>query len=121
MNLEEKAKFFAQYFGQEVLKYYSAFGGLIPHYLEVSAEELSQMHFHVDSFLELTPLSQISDEDATILGFNSKQEFIENHSYGDSLEQFELDHLRSKGYALPWLGISVEEQIKRGWIKLKAN
>lgn len=30
-----------------------------------------------------------------------------------------IDYLRSKGYALPYLGISVEEQIEFGWIKLK--
>lgn len=28
------------------------------------------------------------------------------------------DYLRSKGYALPYMGISVEDQIKYGWIKL---
>lgn len=28
------------------------------------------------------------------------------------------DYLRSKGYALPYLGISVEEMIEAGWIKL---
>lgn len=31
------------------------------------------------------------------------------------------DYLRSRGYALPWMGVSVEEQIKRGWIKLKTK
>lgn len=29
------------------------------------------------------------------------------------------DFLRSRGYALPYMGISVEEQVSRGWIKLK--
>jgi hypothetical protein len=29
-----------------------------------------------------------------------------------------IDFLRSKGYALPWIGISVEDQVKAGWIKL---
>lgn len=28
------------------------------------------------------------------------------------------DYLRSKGYALPWLGLSVEQQIEYGWIKI---
>lgn len=28
------------------------------------------------------------------------------------------DYLRSKGYALPYMGLSVEKQIKYGWIKL---
>ena len=29
------------------------------------------------------------------------------------------DYLRSKGYALPYMGLSVEKQIEYGWIKLK--
>jgi hypothetical protein len=28
------------------------------------------------------------------------------------------DYLRSKGYALPWMGLSVEEMVEAGWIKL---
>jgi hypothetical protein len=29
-----------------------------------------------------------------------------------------VDYLRSKGYALPWMGLSVEEMVQAGWIKL---
>lgn len=29
-----------------------------------------------------------------------------------------VDYLRSKGYALPWMGLSVEEMVEAGWIKL---
>lgn len=32
-----------------------------------------------------------------------------------------VDFLRSKGYAVPYMGISVEEQIQYGWIKIKQN
>lgn len=31
------------------------------------------------------------------------------------------DYLRSKGYALPYLGVSVEQQIEWNWIKLKTD
>lgn len=31
-----------------------------------------------------------------------------------------LDFLRSKGYALPYRGLSVEEQISRGWVRLSS-
>jgi hypothetical protein len=35
---------------------------------------------------------------------------------------FELhDYLRSKGYALPWMGLSVDELVEYGWVKLKDN
>lgn len=29
-----------------------------------------------------------------------------------------LDYLRSRGYALPWMGLTVEEMVEVGWIKL---
>lgn len=29
------------------------------------------------------------------------------------------DYLRSRGYALPWFGLLVEELVNRGWVKLK--
>ena len=32
-----------------------------------------------------------------------------------------VDYLRSKGYALPWMDLSVEDLVKYGWIKLKEN
>lgn len=32
---------------------------------------------------------------------------------------FIFDFLRSKGYALPWMGVSVQQQIEYGWIKLQ--
>lgn len=30
-----------------------------------------------------------------------------------------IDYLRSKGYALPYMGLSVEQLVEYGWIKLK--
>jgi hypothetical protein len=33
----------------------------------------------------------------------------------------ECDYLRSKGYALPWMDLSVEDLVEYGWIKLKEN
>ncbi|MDV7696286.1 hypothetical protein N6B72_05070 [Chryseobacterium soli] len=31
------------------------------------------------------------------------------------------DYLRSKGYALPWMALNIEKQIKYGWTKLKID
>ena len=146
---KQKEKFFAQYWGQEVLRCYSAFGGLTSYSLEVSADELSQMHFHEESYLELTPLSQISDVDGKMcvqvrssthidveitsrsndgFGFTSRYNTSNRrrlHGYslgfGEKMTIEQIDYLRSKGYTLPWNGITVEEQIKLGWIKLKDN
>ena len=38
-----------------------------------------------------------------------------------NIEQYEIDYLRSKGYALPYMDLSVEDLISYGWIKLKVN
>lgn len=92
--------------------------------------------------LLLKPLSSITDEDALELHKISYPEDI-NHSvtggfrilacidnnirnFKDGTEiVFKLlpglntaDYLRSKGYAISWMGLSVEQQIKYGWIKL---
>jgi hypothetical protein len=122
---EMKARFFAQYWGQRV--------GFVVN--DMGDWEVGKCKF-ID-YLELTPLSQITDEDAIevakIAGnssymddrraFNGRllmQEFLRKQSnvYGESwLHVF--DYLRSKGYALPYMGILVEEMVKYGWIKLK--
>ena len=123
-------------------------------------------------YLELTPLSSITDEDAVevakLLGIEpesfcdeedevdgiarSKENVSLNYWYRCSSETEEYDitgheicraneltlisgtmwgipdpktvivitdYLRSKGYALPWMGLSVEEMIEYRWIKLK--
>ncbi|MDV3751168.1 hypothetical protein CMU19_07195 [Elizabethkingia anophelis] len=116
-NLENKAKFFAQHWGQKVF---------VGHILEeVNSSYIDPMYD--TSILELKSINDISDEDAEelggLLGWKHPQEyrkhFLENHTHGDSLEQFEVDFLRSKGYVLPWMGLSIDDLIKYGWVKLK--
>lgn len=34
---------------------------------------------------------------------------------------FAYQYLQSKGYALPWMGYSVEELVEAGWVKLTPN
>lgn len=172
-TLESKAKFFALYWGQKVLcntnKGWSDW--------TISQISLREIVLAKSDSLELTPLSQISDEDAIKVAQLSHQmpnaNFIvervgndlvhlkyyqENikrevhisiNKYGcinsnwhflkdgdDEAKSFKInigeiqtsiknipyisivDFLRSKGYALPWMGLSVEEMIEFGWIKL---
>lgn len=62
-TLENKAKFFAQYWGQEVLNHPEQ----SPTTLEEVVEGICKneiINDYKNSFLELTPLSQITDEDA---------------------------------------------------------
>lgn len=128
---EEKAKFFALYWLQKVAK--------LPH--------MPKYTFKVNSaaavvkniknwYLLLTPLSDITDEGAVevakICGFTTSLKsmgkwFVLGDDApltrnGDLMTRTHLiicDYLRSKGYALPYLNHSVEDQIKKGWIKLR--
>lgn len=106
------------------------------------------------AYLELKPLSSISDEDVVyigsicgdkrpikdaydddtkkyilrkrglgslqgIFGIEFNYGHIFNPEYKNSLQI--IDYLRSKGYALPWMGLSVKELVNRGWVKLKSE
>ena len=166
-TLENRIKFFAQYWGQHV-----GFQKEILTYVGTN----SYIGDGID-FLELTPLSQITDDDAIEcarlfnpsdifenpqVGFQPYIEewyedareyhFVDYNTifFGDKKEtvRFEIckdgyftvryfrekgsesinishkaikvaDYLRSKGYALDWNGITVEEMIEWGWVKLK--
>lgn len=118
-TLENKERFFAQYFGQKVLNYglkdlvLLSFAFMTPQDIE-------------DNLLELKSVSLITDQDA-----EGYLHFIGCHSFGDRIKQSKeqiqedchndihmSDYLRSKGYALPWMGLSIEKQIEFGWIKL---
>lgn len=120
-NLENKEIFFALYWGQKC-----AFMRR-PHEPEY-LEKVSDYSIAWVSYLELKPLSSISDEDASSLrGFINKGDFLfylrkckNQYNFIDSnLSLGDLDYLRSKGYALPFHNLSVEDLIRYGWIKLK--
>ena len=119
-TLENKTKFFAQYWLQDVLC------SDIFHYKN---RKMNGNNLPSDHYLELTPLSQITDEDVKYIwrieGYvnetNCKELIGVNTKIGMPLRCLTADYLRSKGYALPWMNVSVEEQIEFGWIKLKEN
>ena len=120
-TLENKAKFFAQYWGQHLI-IMGSFLRRIDHVTLCNIEN--------DDILQLKPLSKISDEDALILSKMrySFEEYInlENgkcmvscHENQKDLMQIQVDFLRSKGYALPYMDLSVEDLIDYGWVKLE--
>ena len=170
-TLENKAKFFAQYFSQHVLYFSSDFLRKIDNLTLDSIEN--------DDYLELKPLSQISDEDANFVArvchqvpnsnfeikrqddiihaTNIDKSGIERHicinfkyatincniripDDNDKLVNYKvniaeihmnasrvvgyiqsLDYLRSKGYAPPYMDLSVEDLVEYGLVKLKEN
>lgn len=157
ITLENKAKFFAQYWNQKI--FFTSNNQLNPH-----KNSFGRLINNKD-FLLLKHLSSITDEDAIevaeIINISSYDfiEVFENNDttaikclltskkdgdcYGgivyiykdgtiywdyhnkDKYNESEIrlltayDYLRSKGYALPWMGLSVEEMVEAGWIKLQ--
>ena len=143
-TLENKAKFFAQYWGQKIICF--------PHNKNPirydNPNKLLAGTFERNAYLELKPLSQISDEDAlwTINNhyFKFENPILElsklkaltkeihiSYIFNDATRHLILkpenlyphnyDYLRSKGYALPYMDLSVEDLIDYGWVKLKEN
>lgn len=45
--------------------------------------------------------------------------FLNNNSHAIGNVSYIVDFIRSKGYALPYLRLSVNSQIEYGWVKLK--
>lgn len=148
INNENKAKFFALYWGQEIFRYRNV-DKISPQAINIHVDHYTLNPTVVFEFgyIVLKHLSSISDEDAievakinTSIDWNNGLEpsvwinsfgykVVSNGTgliqrYGQtlicepylSLHQFQL--LISKGYALPWMGLSVEEMVEAGWIKL---
>lgn len=131
-NLPNKAKFFTQYWWQKVFVIKSE----EPPYNNWRSEDLEK------AYVLLKPLESITDEEfiksLSILGksfdINSDKDLIEDlkDSFVEGFKNKEfygtfypyrvmelIDYLRSKGYALPWMGLSVEKLVEYNWIKLK--
>lgn len=117
INEQNKQRFFALYWGQWIMVRYNRNGA--------SGIGESTMRNVRNSYLLLTPLSMISDEDIDVLSWGenrilTKRQVFEvsiSHSYHIK----EIDFLRSRGYALPWMGLSVEKLVQSGWVKLKTK
>ena len=111
-----KCRFFAQYWGTKTL--YVGGVGLV----EVGKGGWNLKH--PDFFLQLKPLSKITDEDAISMyrglerNYESSNQFLEDYKSIGFLEQSEVDFLRSKGYAVPYMEYSVDELVKIGWVQL---
>lgn len=118
---ELKARFFALYLGQKVF------------YKVISQEIISVVKpvdlCYVKGWVFLRPLSSITEEEALELAdidfehppnepkVKWVNEYIEHIiEYRNS-----SDYLRSKGFALPFMGIEVEQWVDLGVVKLKTE
>lgn len=136
LTLENKIAFFTLYYGQRV-RYWTVNGALKLCKNNTFSKSLVQY-----SSIFLTPLSSITDEDAL---FICEMSFRDLSSYDDqakiamgkrlidSVVSDEAsyfsgalccainDVLRSKSYALPWMGMPLKQMVEAGWIKLKES
>jgi hypothetical protein len=115
-----KSRFFAQYWGTKTL-YVGGVG-------KVEVGNGGWNLKHPDFFLQLKPISKITDEDAEKL--MQLEAFIDGFLSDDFLNylielkkgycnKFEaIDYLRSKGYAVPFMEYSVEDLVSFGWVQL---
>ena len=112
LNNESRRKFEALYFGQNVF-----WTCRVPMEKEniLDGRKLARPFSKYDK-IELKPLCQISDED--LITLNLKAGNYTEYAEKGCFILDESDYLRSKGYALPWMGLSVEEMVDAGWIKL---
>lgn len=139
-TLENKAKFFFIYYGQRIWRYPHSNGVTTLLYIDANTVH-DKIYVGFRGHLELRSLSSITDEDAIELvkthGYIENQLTEENgRSLVNSIikgtdmpffyikkEKFghTIDYLRSRGYALPYMGASVETMVEWGWIKLKKD
>lgn len=133
MTKEEKEQYFACHYGQKVMMGNNAGSA-------VKVDRTWNWE-HISFYLELAPLSSITDEDAVEVArvvhqadhfktIKQGRRYVESVIL--SIKQYHegyyypymkcisvIDYLRSKGYALPWRGYSVDQLIEQGWLKLK--
>lgn len=133
-NIQNKAAYMSCYWGQEVAHYSD--GDNNRYIVAVGKHDFSAIHY-----LELTQLSNISDEHAfevaNIRGFVNvtrvkfvfegywatiKQEgkrSVSKFVFYRDMYQPEIDKLREFGYLTDWRDLSIEELLTRGWAKVK--
>lgn len=130
MSEKRKRRFFAQYFGirvfqNELNKQYNC-----PNYSYPS----SIFNKEINEFLQLKPLSKITDEDAvgvaniistTIhdsvskeLVFYYKEDILKDPEVLCFASYKTVDYMQSKGYALPFMEYSVDDLVSLGWVRL---
>ena len=124
VQTDVKCRFFTQYWGQKVVAHTEdlKLNGI----KEVRYEPRTLINFKEieTSCIVLKPLSKITDEDAISMyrglerNYESANQFLEDYKSIGFLEQSEVDFLRSKGYAVPFMEYSVEDLISFGWVRL---
>lgn len=134
MTILEKEQYFAAHWSLDAFYDKRVFAGFR------HPVDRSTANVWIHGYLELTPLSNITDEDAIEVGFGIKEHHKGNYkiewpfSYDSHWKLFyngdfqhegylipkDIDFLRSKRYALPWRHYTIEDLIKEGVLKLRS-
>jgi hypothetical protein len=114
----DKAKLFAQYYGQHIL--ILAEGEEFPYRISHGSIEIDGEI----SYIKLKSLEDITDDDFYEIAL-ANYEFQPFYNKGmikpQQLNALQIDFLRSKGYAVPFMKYSVYDLENNGWVKIIKN
>ncbi|WP_411973351.1 hypothetical protein ACLCDV_07875 [Sphingobacterium sp. Lzh-3] len=126
--------FFALYMGQDIWtcpQWENKYPVDLYFYNSWDEIEEGDNRFNIDNnFIELKPLSSLTkndyDEilDSNIMNPAPWEDFdVTDGKLGgiNISDVTTIDFLRSKGYALPFMGVSVEKLVEYGWVRLKGD
>lgn len=147
MTQEQKDKqaFFAQYWNQKILKAETNDGKIGTY--NIHGSEMHDFFFDYPCWLELKPLTSITDEDAIELANRLGEDYVtvnrdtvgcvwietphdeyflcvEDDGVECSSNSFSrctilIDFLRSRGYLLPFRSYTTDQLIEMGWAKIE--
>lgn len=124
-TIENKQRFFDAYSGQKIFRYSWNEELYTNRYLDQE-----KLHKYT---AELKLLSEISDENAIEVGkiinnvfINSDIELRDMGTWNVKNEEYLVnlqiaDYLRSKGYLLPFMDLTIEQILEYGWAVLKSK
>lgn len=131
MDVYDRYVFSTLYTGQKVAKQILMFYPAPPLRVVGHSASFNEIAYGV-YYLILRSINKITDQEASVIMPAKSYEQLISHSSSHVYEEAEattsfiaslstndINYLRSRGFALPWNGFSVHEQIKRGWIKLE--
>ena len=108
-NLDAKRAYFALYYGQRILTERG---------LKMEKAKDAPRKESIASLLTYGTDGVFKDFVLILRSMNSvTQEEIDEYTSYSSLFDI-IDWQRSKGFATPWMGLSVEDIVKFGWIKI---
>lgn len=117
-SLNNKAKFFSLYWGLNCISN----DDFVWHGQETLETALKASKGDLSGwYATLKSLKDINDEDAFKIGFGNKNSFLAINKELYIYHVNSVDYLRSKGYALPWMELSIEQLIEYGWVKVKES